>query len=113
VAQLEEQTGVCNVFDTAGFALLFKVWNHVQAESIEQQKRIGDLEQEMRKLSGQQNLQQRIQHHAKIKVCKPSGLTCLLCSAGGTCDTRERRFNCAFGFCVDIGSNFSCVQLMM
>jgi hypothetical protein len=87
VAQLEEQTGACNVFDTAGFAPLFKVWNRVQAESIVQQKRIGDLEQEMRKLSGQQNLQQRIQHHAKIKVCKPSGLTCLLCSAGGICDT--------------------------
>ncbi|CAK9267106.1 unnamed protein product [Sphagnum jensenii] len=41
--------------------------NKFKAESIGQQKRIGDLEQEMRKLSGQQNLQQRIQHHAKIK----------------------------------------------
>lgn len=31
------------------------------------QKRIGELEQEVKKLSGQQNLQQRIHHHAKIK----------------------------------------------
>jgi kinesin family protein 15 len=33
-----------------------------------QQKIAGDLEQEVKKLSGQQNLQQRIKHHAKIKV---------------------------------------------
>jgi hypothetical protein len=31
-------------------------------------KKVTDLEDEIRKLSGQQNLQQRIHHHAKIKV---------------------------------------------
>jgi hypothetical protein len=40
----------------------------MQAENFAHQIRIGDLEQEVRKLSGQQNLQQRIHHHAKIKV---------------------------------------------
>jgi kinesin family protein 15 len=40
----------------------------VQSETRLQQKKIGDLELEIKKLSGQQNLQQRIKHHAKIKV---------------------------------------------
>ncbi|CAK9262890.1 unnamed protein product [Sphagnum jensenii] len=39
----------------------------IKAENFAHQTRIGDLEQEVRKLSGQQNLQQRIHHHAKIK----------------------------------------------
>ena len=39
-----------------------------QSETRLQQKKIGDLELEIKKLSGQQNLQQRIKHHAKIKV---------------------------------------------
>lgn len=39
-----------------------------QDELRRQQKIAGDLEQEVKKLSGQQNLQQRIKHHAKIKV---------------------------------------------
>ncbi|CAM6039323.1 unnamed protein product [Sphagnum compactum] len=39
----------------------------IKAENFAHQIRIGDLEQEVRKLSGQQNLQQRIHHHAKIK----------------------------------------------
>jgi len=39
-----------------------------QDELKRQQKVSGDLEQEVKKLSGQQNLQQRIKHHAKIKV---------------------------------------------
>jgi len=33
-------------------------------------QRITELEKDIKKLSGQQNLQQRIHHHAKIKVCK-------------------------------------------
>jgi kinesin family protein 15 len=40
----------------------------VQSETRLQQKKVGDLELEIKKLSGQQNLQQRIKHHAKIKV---------------------------------------------
>jgi len=41
---------------------------HAQVDLKRQQKIAGDLEQEVKKLSGQQNLQQRIKHHAKIKV---------------------------------------------
>lgn len=39
----------------------------LKTQSTALRKRICDLEQEMKKLSGQQNLQQRIHHHAKIK----------------------------------------------
>ncbi len=42
--------------------------HYVQGELKTQQKLAGDLDQEIKKLSGQQNLQQRIKHHAKIKV---------------------------------------------
>lgn len=37
-------------------------------EVVSLRKKVSDLEEEYRKLSGQQNLQQRIHHHAKIKV---------------------------------------------
>lgn len=40
----------------------------IQSENRMQKKRISELEQEIKKLSGQQNLQQRIKHHIKIKV---------------------------------------------
>ena len=43
-------------------------WLMMQTQTAGLQKRVGDLEQEVKKLSGQQNLQQRIHHHAKIKV---------------------------------------------
>lgn len=45
----------------------------MQTQSAGLQKRIGELEQEIKKLSGQQNLQQRIHHHAKIKVWRIPG----------------------------------------
>lgn len=39
-------------------------------ENTNHKKKIMELEAEMKKLSGQQNLQQRIHHHAKIKARK-------------------------------------------
>lgn len=50
-----------------------------QSENRMQKKRISELEQEIKKLSGQQNLQQRIKHHIKIKVN-----FCILSSATST-----------------------------
>lgn len=40
---------------------------HGQGDNRTQLKKIGQLEQEIKTLSGQQNLQQRIKHHARIK----------------------------------------------
>ncbi|KAG0556184.1 hypothetical protein KC19_11G032900 [Ceratodon purpureus] len=40
---------------------------NLKTQTVGLQKRVGELEQEVKKLSGQQNLQQRIHHHAKIK----------------------------------------------
>lgn len=40
---------------------------HGQSDNRTQVKKIGQLEQEIKTLSGQQNLQQRIKHHARIK----------------------------------------------
>ena len=40
-----------------------------KAESSTQKKKILELEFEVKKLSGQQNLPQRVCHHAKVKVC--------------------------------------------
>jgi kinesin family protein 15 len=40
----------------------------VQVANAGHMTRITDLEKDIKKLSGQQNLQQRIHHHAKIKV---------------------------------------------
>ncbi|XP_024367331.1 kinesin-like protein KIN-12F isoform X4 [Physcomitrium patens] len=40
---------------------------NIKDELRVQQKKAGNLEEEVKKLSGQQNLQQRIKHHAKIK----------------------------------------------
>jgi hypothetical protein len=37
-------------------------------ENASNKSKIMEVEEEMNKLSGQQNLQQRIHHHAKIKV---------------------------------------------
>jgi kinesin family protein 15 len=37
-------------------------------ENASNKTKLMELEEEMNKLSGQQNLQQRIHHHAKIKV---------------------------------------------
>jgi hypothetical protein len=45
----------------------------MQTQTAGLQKRVGELEQEVKKLSGQQNLQQRIHHHAKIKVWRVLG----------------------------------------
>ncbi|BBM96977.1 kinesin family member 15 [Marchantia polymorpha subsp. ruderalis] len=39
----------------------------LKVEVVSLRKKVSDLEEEYRKLSGQQNLQQRIHHHAKIK----------------------------------------------
>lgn len=41
----------------------------LKVENATQKKKLLELELEVKKLSGQQNLQQRIHHHAKIKVC--------------------------------------------
>jgi kinesin family protein 15 len=41
---------------------------HLQEENLSQQNCIGELKDEVNKLSGQHNLQQRIHHHTKIKV---------------------------------------------
>lgn len=41
---------------------------HDQTENVNHKKRVMELEAEIKKLSGQQNLQQRIHHHAKIKA---------------------------------------------
>lgn len=40
----------------------------MQMENASKKNKVMELEEEMKKLSGQQNLQQRIHHHAKIKV---------------------------------------------
>ena len=40
----------------------------LKIENATQKKKLLELEAEVKKLSGQQNLQQRIHHHAKIKV---------------------------------------------
>jgi len=40
----------------------------MQMENTSKKNKVLDLEEEIKKLSGQQNLQQRIHHHAKIKV---------------------------------------------
>jgi len=40
----------------------------VQIENASKKNKVVELEEEIKKLSGQQNLQQRIHHHAKIKV---------------------------------------------
>lgn len=54
----------------------------MQTQTAGLQKRVGELEQEIKKLSGQQNLQQRIHHHAKIKVWPvPRAVTGLSCPA--------------------------------
>lgn len=37
-------------------------------ENASKKNKVVELEEEIKKLSGQQNLQQRIHHHAKIKV---------------------------------------------
>lgn len=37
-------------------------------ENVNHKKKVIELEADIKKLSGQQNLQQRIHHHAKIKV---------------------------------------------
>jgi len=37
-------------------------------ENTSKKNKVLELEEEIKKLSGQQNLQQRIHHHAKIKV---------------------------------------------
>lgn len=37
-------------------------------ENVNQKKKVVELELEVKKLSGQQNIQQRIHHHAKIKA---------------------------------------------
>ena len=37
-------------------------------ENLSKKNKVMELEEEIKKLSGQQNLQQRIHHHAKIKV---------------------------------------------
>ena len=37
-------------------------------EKVNYKKKVMELEGEVKKLSGQQNLQQRIHHHAKIKA---------------------------------------------
>lgn len=37
-------------------------------ENASKMSKVMELEEEIKKLSGQQNLQQRIHHHAKIKV---------------------------------------------
>ncbi|KAI5059960.1 hypothetical protein GOP47_0024380 [Adiantum capillus-veneris] len=39
----------------------------LKVENVSQRNRLAELEEEVNKLSGQQNLQQRIHHHAKIK----------------------------------------------
>lgn len=39
-------------------------------ENANHKKKVMEMEAEMKKLSGQQNLQQRIHHHAKIKARK-------------------------------------------
>jgi kinesin family protein 15 len=44
-----------------------KYGEHGQSENRTQLKKNGQLEQEIKTLSGQQNLQQRIKHHARIK----------------------------------------------
>ena len=41
---------------------------NVQMENANHKKKVMELEDEVTKLSGQQNLQQRIHHHAKIKA---------------------------------------------
>ncbi|GLU02988.1 hypothetical protein SLE2022_202120 [Rubroshorea leprosula] len=47
---------------------LFKTENEVlKMENVNYKKKAMELEEEVKKLSGQQNLQQRIHHHAKIK----------------------------------------------
>ena len=37
-------------------------------ENVNHKQKVMELEEEVRKLSGQQNIHQRIHHHAKIKV---------------------------------------------
>lgn len=44
------------------------MWSGAQEDCAALRKRVSVLEDEIKKLSGQQNLQQRIHHHAKIKV---------------------------------------------
>lgn len=43
-------------------------WTFLQMENVNHKKMVIELEADIKKLSGQQNLQQRIHHHAKIKV---------------------------------------------
>jgi hypothetical protein len=40
----------------------------VQMENVNHKKKVVELEGEVKKLSGQQNIQQRIHHHARIKA---------------------------------------------
>ena len=48
----------------------------MQMELTNHKKKVAELEGEVKKLSGQQNLHQRIHHHAKIKAhAQPGALT--------------------------------------
>lgn len=53
-------------------------------ENASKKSKVMELEEEMKKLSGQQNLQQRIHHHTKIKVTSfdsPQGSNGCFCAS--------------------------------